>query len=132
MCVQIGIEEKIIKKELLLKTALITGDRKSIDELLDDSFVFKIRKNILTKEDYLSEERMQLNQIHSLNLYLQTFDEVTSDVVKTTLWVEIKVKFKDKDFEGKCKYTHVWKRFNDDYKLISGTIDENEVKKINT
>ena len=131
MCLQIGIEEKIIKKELLLKTALITGDRKSIDELLDDSFVFKIRKNILTKEDYLSEEKMQLNKIHSLNLYLQTFDEVTPDIVKTTLWVEIKVKFKDRDFAGKCKYTHVWKLVNDDYKLISGTIDENEVKKIN-
>ena len=130
MCLQIGIEEKIIKKELLLKTALITGDRKSIDELLDDSFVFKIRKNILTKEDYLSEEKMQLNKIHSLNLYLQTFDEVTPDVVKTTLWVEIKVKFKDRDFGGKCKYTHVWKLMNDDYKLISGTIDESEVKKI--
>ena len=131
MCLQIGIEERIIKKELLLKTALIIGDKKSIDELLDDSFIFKIRNNVLTKKDYLSEERMQLNKIHSLDLFLQTFDNITTDTVKTTLWVEIKIKFKDKDFEGKCKYTHVWKLFDEDYKLISGIIEEKEVKKIN-
>ena len=114
-------EQKIREVETQLLEAMKISDIKTLDQLLHDDLLFVIPSGeVITK-------KMDLETHKSGNL---VFEEITSsiDSIKqigenavVTLSLKIAGKMLEQHFEGNFRYLRVWKRFDNQLKVIAGS-----------
>ena len=114
-------EQKIREVETQLLEAMKKSDIKMLDQLLHDDLLFVLPSGeVITKE-------MDLETHKSGNL---VFEEITSsiDSIKqigenavVTLSLKISGKILEQYFEGNFRYLRVWKRFDNQLKVIAGS-----------
>ena len=117
------IKEQVLKKESDLKNAMISGDVKSLDNLLHESLRFIIPDGtVITKEDDLENYRsgnMQVKEIFQRNMQI----ELTQNFAIVTVITELKASFLNRDISANYRYLRIWDIHSRDCKVLAGSCD---------
>lgn len=113
---------EILTNEKHLLEAMKTNNVELLDQLLHDELLF----NGPTGET--ATKAMDLNNYRSGNINLHTVESsqqmlsVVGDDVVVAVTVEIKGDYLGEELNGKFRYLRVWKRFENNWKVIAGSV----------
>jgi hypothetical protein len=115
-------EAQIIASEKNLLEAMKTSNVELLDKLLYDELLFN------GPDGTTATKAMDLKNYRSGNINLHTVEssdhrlsEIGDDVV-VAVTVEIQGNYLGQDINGKFRYLRVWKLFENDWKVIAGSV----------
>lgn len=115
-------EAQIVASEYSLLHAMKTGNADLLDALLHDDLLFNgPNGDTATKAADLENYRsghINLNTVESSDRMLR----VIGDDVVVAVTVKIKGNYLGQDVDGTFRYLRVWKQFENDWKVIAGSV----------
>ena len=117
------IQETIRQLESELRMAQLQSDDAALDRLIDDALLFTGPDGVLaTKADDLALHREGLVRFTSHEPRDIQFLTVTNDVVVVALRTRLEGRLYDTDFTGDVRYTRVWARRGDVWRVVAGHV----------
>lgn len=115
-------ELKIIELEEELRVAMIEDDVKKLDELIADSLIFTTPfGNTITKQMDLDIHSTKVQKISTLSPSEQTV-QIYGSCAVVTVRMDTEGTYGDIPINGAYRYTRVWAKTNDDWKVIAGAV----------
>lgn len=116
------MKKEIIEKEEELRLAMIASDVEKLDELIDDSLVFVMPDgNLGTKQMDLAAHNSKLQKISEM-----TQSEQIINIYDKSAIVNVKANlvgtYGDIPITGTYRYTRVWTKINDKFKIVAGSV----------
>ncbi|MBD0335771.1 MAG: nuclear transport factor 2 family protein [Cyanobacteria bacterium Co-bin13] len=113
---------EVIASERNLLEAMRTSNVELLDRLLHDDLLFNgPNGQTATKAMDLSNYRSGNINLHTLESSDEMINVVGDDVV-VAITVEIKGNYLGQEIDGKFRYLRVWKQFQNDWKVIAGSV----------
>lgn len=107
--------------EALLLQAMRSHDVAMLDTLLHNDLLFITPDGqTVTKALDLEAHRQGLTTIERISTQLENINTI-EDAAVVTLVMDTKGTMMGQPFEGRFRYIRVWKKFNDQYKVIAGS-----------
>ena len=117
-----GRQSQVIDSERNLLEAMRTNNVKLLDRLLHDDLLFNgPNGETATKAADLTNYRSGNINLHTVESSDRMLSAIGDDVV-VAVTVEIKGNYLGQDVDGKFRYLRVWKLFDDDWKVIAGSV----------
>lgn len=116
------METEIIKLEEDLRQAMLTNDIFALNKLIDDSLIF-IAPNgmVATKQMDLDAHRNKIQKMTELSPSEQQI-KIHENFAIVTVKMKITGTYSDFDISGDYRYMRIWKKINDTWKIISGSV----------
>lgn len=113
---------QVIANEKNLLEAMKTNNVELLDKLLHDDLLFNGPSGeTATKATDLKNYRSGNINLHTVESSDQMLSMVRDDVV-VAVTVEIKGNYLGQEINGKFRYLRVWKLFENDWKVIAGSV----------
>ena len=117
------IEATIQALEAELRMAQLQSDVSALERLIDDALLFTGPEGTLaTKADDLALHRERVVQFTTHEPSDVQFLVVTDDVVVVALRTRLAGQFRAVDFAGDYRYTRVWVRREDGWRIVAGHV----------
>ncbi|MCP2027962.1 ketosteroid isomerase-like protein [Flavobacterium sp. HSC-32F16] len=114
-------KDSIVTAEIELLTAIRNSDIAVLDKTLHDDLLFNMPDGqTITKEFDLNSYRSGKMKVHSLEASDQIIN-VIHDSAVVTVTVSLKGTYDNNPINGVFKYIRVWKKIDDDLKVIAGS-----------
>ena len=121
----VNIETTIQQLESELRTAQLQSDVAALDRLIDDELLFTGPDGTLaTKADDLALHRDRVVQFTAHEPSDMRFLHITDDVVVVALRARLTGRFHGSEFAGDYRYTRVWARRGDSWRIVAGHVSE--------
>ncbi len=121
--VTVNIEDTIQQLESELRAAQLNSDVTTLDRLIDDALLFTGPDGALaTKADDLAMHRDCVVQFTSHEPRNLQWISVTDEVVVVALQARLAGRFHEAEFAGDFRYTRVWARRNDAWRVVAGHV----------
>ena len=115
-------DESLIASEHALRAAQLAGDVAALSILLDDALVFTAPDGrVIGKDDDLNAHRTGAIRITSLLPSDERIQEF-GDVAVVSVRMEMAGTFQGNDFAGPFRYTRVWVRRPDRWRIVAGHV----------
>jgi ketosteroid isomerase-like protein len=112
----------IIESEARLVAAMKNGDVATLDALIHDDLIFITPDGKpATKSMDLDAYRSGNMQVHELEPQME-FIKLFGDTAAISLTAQMKGVYMGQDFEGNFRYLRIWKLFDDQCKIIAGSV----------
>lgn len=115
-------DDTLLAAEAALRRAQLTGDLAALDRLVDDELVFTGPDgNIYGKADDLEAHRqgwVRITRLEPSEERVQPF----GDVAVISVRMEMEGSFKGARFAGSFRYTRVWCRRADGWRIVAGHV----------
>jgi hypothetical protein len=119
----VNMEDTIQQLESELRAAQLNSDVTTLDRLIDDALLFTGPDGALaTKADDLAMHRDRIVQFTSHEPRNLQWISVTDEVVVVALQVRLTGRFHEAEFAGDFRYTRVWARRNDAWRVVAGHV----------
>jgi hypothetical protein len=119
----LNTEATIQQLESELRAAQLNSDVATLDRLIDDALLFTGPDGALaTKADDLAMHRDRIVQFTSHEPRQLQWVSVTDAVVVVALQVRLAGRFHQAEFAGDFRYTRVWARRNDVWRVVAGHV----------
>jgi ketosteroid isomerase-like protein len=113
---------QVIASEKSLLEAMRTNDVKLLDKLLHDDLLFNgPNGETATKSVDLANYRSGNINLHAVESSDQLLSVIGDDVV-VAVTVQIEGNYMGQELDGKFRYLRVWKRFDESWKVIAGSV----------
>jgi ketosteroid isomerase-like protein len=113
--------ETVVNAEIELLTAIKNSDVSALEKILHDDLLFNLPDGqTITKEFDLKVYRSGKMNIHALEAFDQII-KVIGDSAVVCVTVLLKGKYDDNPLDGTFRYVRVWKRFEENLKVIAGS-----------
>lgn len=118
------MRDKIIQKEEELRLAMLASDVDKLGLLIDDSLVFiGPDGSVVTKEMDLAAHKSKMQVMSEITPSEQII-VLYDNFVTVTVKMSIKGFYSDFDISGDYRYLRVWKKFGEDYRIVSGSVSK--------
>lgn len=118
------MRDKIIQKEEELRLAMLANDVTKLDLLIDESLVFICPDGSLaTKEMDLAAHRSKLQNMSEITPSEQII-VLYDNLATVTVRMSVKGSFNAIEISGDYRYLRVWKKFGEDYRIVSGSVSK--------
>lgn len=108
--------------EIALRKAQLAGDVAALDRLLDDDLVFTGPDGLLYgKRDDLDAYRagsIRITKLEPSEERIQDFGEI----VVVSVRMEMRGSFQGADFGGPFRYTRIWRKSDNDWRIVAGHV----------
>ena len=112
--------EQIIEKEQALLKAMLTSDVKVLDDLIADDLIFTDHTGrVVNKSDDLDAHRSGSLHIESIAPSEQVIKMYGNTAIVSVL-MQIKGQYLKQPFEGKIRYSRVWMKIDNSWKIVAG------------
>ena len=114
-------EEIVLSKEKELLDAMKNSDIDKLDELIHPDLIFNIPNGLTTTK------MMDIEAYRSGNMSIQTIESenelinIIGDTVIVSVVIKMKGNFNNQSFNGKFRFLRVWKKINNQWKIIAGS-----------
>lgn len=116
------MKKEIIKKEEELRLAMIISDVDKLEKLIDDSLMFcGPDGTIATKQLDLEAHKTKIQKISNLTPSEQVI-KLYDNLATVTVKMQLTGTFGDFDISGIYRYLRVWKKFEDNWRIIAGSV----------
>jgi uncharacterized protein DUF4440 len=108
--------------ESALRRAQLKGDVNELDRLIDDSLVFTGPNGLVYgKRDDLEAHRrgaIRITRLDPSEERIQNF----GDIAVVSVRMEMSGTFEGQAFSGPSRYTRVWRRYGDTWRIVAGHV----------
>jgi ketosteroid isomerase-like protein len=108
--------------ESALRQAQLTSDVRELDRLIDDDLVFTGPNGLIYgKEDDLDAHRngtIRITRLEPSEERIQNF----GDIAVVSVRMEMSGTFEGRPFSGPSRYTRVWRRHGDSWRIVAGHV----------
>lgn len=112
--------EQIIEKEQVLLKAMLTSDVMVLDDLIADDLIFTDHTGrVVNKSDDLDAHRSGSLHIESIAPSEQVIKMYGNTAIVSVL-MQIKGQYLKQPFEGKIRYSRVWMKIDNSWKIVAG------------
>lgn len=117
------MEATIRQLESELRMAQLQSDVTTLERLIDDALLFTGPDgSLVAKSDDLTSHRDGVVQFTSHEPSEMQFLTVTNDVVVVALRAHLAGRFQGAEFAGDYRYTRVWARRGDSWRIVAGHV----------
>ena len=114
------IKEKIIELEKRLLQAMLESNVEELDLLISDELIFTDHMGqLINKKDDLNSHRSGVVKIEEIESSEQKIKVYKNTAVVSVL-MKIKGQYLSQPFNGKNRYSRVWVKLEEDWKIVAG------------
>jgi hypothetical protein len=111
--------EQVVEMEQILLQAMLTSDVTMLERIISDELIFTDQTGrMLTKMDDTETHRSGLLNIEQLEPSEQVIHTYTDTAVVSVL-MKIRGQYANQHFEGSYRYTRVWVKLDDLWKIVA-------------
>ena len=115
--------EIIKKQEEILRNAMINSDVALLDELLSDDMLFVGPDgSAVTKDVDISAHKSKIQKMTSIVQSEQKIKKYDEETYTVAVKCEVKGTFDDIKIDGNYSYLRVWKKENEKFRIIAGSV----------
>lgn len=116
------MKQKIIQLEEQLRQAMLANDVDVLDSLIDESLIFICPDGSLATKEMDLEAHKTKAQVISEITPCEQLIVLYDDFAVVTVKMCVKGAFNTIDISGDYRYLRVWKKIDDNFKIVSGSV----------